>query len=98
MRKTIWQAMIAGCVLTLAGTAVAQQPPVVRVRGEITGYADRVLTVKTREGNTVQIKLAEQFGVIVPQRFVRLWHRLMLAIRSYPQRPLTWRRSVGDPA
>ncbi len=53
------------CVVALIGTAAsAQQSPVVRVRGEITAYADRVLTVKAREGNTVTIRLAEQFAVI----------------------------------
>lgn len=41
----------------------AQSAPPVRVRGQIEGFADRVLTVKSREGATVKILLAEQFTV-----------------------------------
>lgn len=55
---------LAVAVASIAAVAVAQQPQTQRVRGEITGFADRVLTVKTREGGTATIKLADPFTVI----------------------------------
>ncbi|MCW5748505.1 MAG: hypothetical protein KIT36_20115 [Alphaproteobacteria bacterium] len=48
----------------LATAASAQQAATQRVRGEITAYAERALTVKTREGATLTITLAETFTVI----------------------------------
>lgn len=51
-------------VASIAVSAVAQQPQTQRVRGEIAGFADRALSVKTREGGTVTIKLADTFNVI----------------------------------
>lgn len=60
MRRVV----LAGMLAAIATAASAQTPPVVRVRGEVTAYADRVLTVKSREGDMVTINLAEKFGVI----------------------------------
>ena len=51
MRKTIFQAMIAGCVLAIAGTALAQQAPApMRIRGQIEKVDGNTLTVKARDG------------------------------------------------
>lgn len=60
----IRRVVLASMIALIAGVAAAQQPPPTRVRGEITGYGDRVLTVKAREGNTVTIKLGEPVTVI----------------------------------
>ena len=60
----IRRVVLAVTIALLASTAAAQQPPPTRVRGEITGYADRALDVKTRDGDKVVIKLAEGFSVI----------------------------------
>jgi hypothetical protein len=60
MRKTILQAMIAGCVLTLAGTALAQQPPApMRIRGQIEKVDGNTLTVKARDGATHAISVPD---------------------------------------
>ncbi len=51
MRHTIWRAMIAGCVLTLAGTALAQQAGApMRIRGQIEKVEGNALTVRARDG------------------------------------------------
>jgi hypothetical protein len=55
---------LASVVALIATAVAAQQPPPTRVRGEITGYSDRVLNVTAREGEKLTIKLADGFGVI----------------------------------
>ncbi|HJQ57635.1 MAG TPA: hypothetical protein VJ890_12050 [Vineibacter sp.] len=55
---------LAGLAALLTVSASAQQPQTQRVRGEIAGFSDRVLTVKAREGTTVTIKLADPVAVI----------------------------------
>jgi len=49
-------------LLLYAAAAIAQTPPV-RVRGKIEKLDGQVLTVKTREGPSVTIKLNENFAV-----------------------------------
>ncbi|HEX2890621.1 hypothetical protein [Vineibacter terrae] len=56
--------VLASALVLIAASAAAQTPPATRVRGEITGYSDRVLSVTAREGDKLTIKLAEGFGVI----------------------------------
>jgi hypothetical protein len=56
--------VLAGVIASMASSASAQSPQTQRVRGEITGVADRVLTVKAREGDTLSIRLADSFAVI----------------------------------
>lgn len=51
-------------IVLVASTAQAQAPQTVRVRGQIEANTDRVLTIKAREGNTVQVKLADPVTVI----------------------------------
>ena len=64
MRETIWQAMIAGCVLTFAATALAQQPPApMRIRGQIEKVDGNALTVKARDGATIAINLPDSARV-----------------------------------
>jgi hypothetical protein len=51
---------VAGLALMATASAVwAQQAPPVRVRGEITKVEGTTLSVKTREGQNVTVKLAE---------------------------------------
>ena len=58
------QALIAGCVLTLAGTAVAQQAPTpVRVRGQIEKVEGNTLTVKARDGAVLAINVPDNVRV-----------------------------------
>jgi hypothetical protein len=52
----------AGVALALvSGVTLAQAPT--RVRGEITGFDGKVLSVKTREGKDVKISVPENLGV-----------------------------------
>src|SRR4026208_2161000 len=64
MRQTIWRTMIAGCVLTLAVTALAQPAPApMRVRGESETVDGNTLTVKARDGATLAITVPDNVRV-----------------------------------
>lgn len=52
--------------LALAFTAAQAQAPA-RIRGTITAFDGKVLSVKTREGDDVRIRLADHFGVRAAQ-------------------------------
>ena len=52
----------AGVALAFAATAAFAQAPT-RVRGQITGFDGKVLSVKTREGKDVKITLPDNAGV-----------------------------------
>jgi hypothetical protein len=66
MTHNIWrQALIAGCILTLGGTALAQQAPApVRVRGQIEKVDGNTLTVKARDGATLTINVPDNVRVM----------------------------------
>jgi hypothetical protein len=53
----------AGLALVLGGSALAQQPQTVRVRGTIEKVDGNVMTVKSREGATLSIKQGDNFRV-----------------------------------
>src|SRR6267154_1836694 len=55
--------LIAAGVVVLAGSAVAQQPPV-RVRGEIEKVDGNTLTVKGRDGSGYTVNMAENVRVM----------------------------------
>lgn len=64
MRKTILQATIAGCVLALAGTALAQQAPApMRIRGQIEKVDGNTLSVKARDGASLTINVPDNVRV-----------------------------------
>ena len=64
MRNTIWRAMIAGCVLALAGTALAQQAPApARIRGQIEKVDGNALTVKARDGAIYTVNVPDTVRV-----------------------------------
>jgi hypothetical protein len=57
--------MLAGAaVLAAVGSAAAQQPPTVRVRGTIEAVDGQTLTIKTREGTDVKAKLDDKAMVV----------------------------------
>lgn len=55
--------LLFAAALTLAGAADAQAPTRMWVRGTITGLDGDVLSVKSREGKDLKIKLSPKFGV-----------------------------------
>jgi hypothetical protein len=64
MKHMIWRAVITGCVLTLAGTALAQQAPApMRVRGQIEKVDGNTLTVKARDGATMAVNVPDNVRV-----------------------------------
>jgi ABC-type enterochelin transport system substrate-binding protein len=63
MRKIIYVLGAAAFVLT-AAASFAQQPQTVRVRGTIEAADGPLLTVKTREGDTVKVKVADDIKIV----------------------------------
>jgi len=62
--KSAVAALALGLVSTLA---FAQQPPPVRIRGQIEAVDGPVLTIKTREGSDVKVRMTDNvavFGVV----------------------------------
>lgn len=55
--------LLVGVVLLGLTSAVAQAQTVMRVRGTITGFNGHVLAVKTRDGNDLNINIAENTSV-----------------------------------
>jgi hypothetical protein len=73
MRQTIWQAMVVGCVLTLAGTALAQQqqqqqqqqqPAPARLRGQLEKVDGNTLTLKARDGAQLTVNVPDNVRVM----------------------------------
>jgi len=64
---TIMTRRLAGAgafaLLVTASIALAQQPPTVRIRGTIEKVDGPMLTIKARDGNTMQVKLADNARV-----------------------------------
>lgn len=61
-------AIATALLLASVGIAQAQAPQTVRVRGQIEQNAERVLTVKSREGETLKIRLNEPLTVMAVSR------------------------------
>src|SRR3954469_24824802 len=68
MRRTIWRAMVVSCVLTLAGTALAQQqqqqqqqqqPAPARLRGQLKKVDGNTLTLKARDGAQLTVNVPD---------------------------------------
>lgn len=49
-------------------TAVAQTPPPTRIRGTIDAETGKTLTIKTREGPTVEVTLNDKLTVLTVKR------------------------------
>jgi hypothetical protein len=76
MRRTIWRAMVVGCVLTLAGTALAQQqqqqpqqqqqqqPAPARLRGQLEKVDGNTLMLKARDGAQLTVNVPDNVRVM----------------------------------
>jgi Domain of unknown function (DUF5666) len=62
MKKSVLSAAVA-CTALVIATAASAQAPQVRVRGTIESVSGQMLTVKTRDGADVKIKLADNAPV-----------------------------------
>lgn len=71
---------------TVTGAAFAQDKPV-RVRGEIVSLDGSMMTVKSRDGGDVKIKLADNAGVsgVVPFRIEDVKPNSYIGVSSIPQ-------------
>ncbi len=80
---------VAGFALTLATSAsfAQQQPPPVRVRGTVEAADGSVLTVKTREGATVKVKLTDNAAVrgIVKAALTDIKDNSFIGVTGIPQ-------------
>jgi hypothetical protein len=65
--RLITSCLVAGVALLSAAVAAAQTTPV-RLRGAITAIDDKAVTIATREGTSVNVKLADNWtvGIVVP--------------------------------
>ena len=50
--------------IAMSALAMAQQPPTVRIRGTIEAVDGAMLSIKTREGNDVKVRMADNIAVI----------------------------------
>lgn len=64
MRKTIYILAAAGLVLVAASASFAQQLPTVRVRGTIEAVDGSVLSIKTRDGSDLKVKVTDNVNVV----------------------------------
>ena len=64
MSSLLPRALAALAVLSVLGSAVsAQQPPPVRIRGTIEAVDGPLLTVKSREGTDMKVRLTDNVAV-----------------------------------
>ncbi len=63
MKRTGWKAALALGAALVATSAVAQQPGMVRVRGTIEKVDGQTLSVKSRDGSMLTVKLADKARV-----------------------------------
>ncbi len=68
LKLASWKSALAALALGLLPMlALAQQPSTVRIRGQIEAVAGPVLTIKTREGSDVKVRMTDNvavFGVV----------------------------------
>lgn len=78
-------ATIAFTMLFSAGAAVAQQPS--RIRGEITAVDNGVLSLKTREGAMLKVKVADdaRFNALVKASLADIKNDSFIAVAGLPQ-------------
>jgi hypothetical protein len=62
-KMTSWMAGALAAVSVFATVAWAQQPPPVRIRGTIETVDGPVLSIKTREGNDVKVRMTDNVAV-----------------------------------
>jgi hypothetical protein len=64
MRKAIFVVGAAGFALASTAASLAQQPSTVRIRGTVEQVDGPMMTVKSREGETLKVKLADDGKVV----------------------------------
>jgi hypothetical protein len=72
--------------VSIAGSAFAQDKPV-RVRGEIVALDGSMMTVKSRDGTEMKIKLADNVGIagIIPVKIEDIKPNSYIGVSSMPQ-------------
>ncbi|MGQ0751437.1 MAG: DUF5666 domain-containing protein [Betaproteobacteria bacterium] len=63
--KNVWVAFFSGALLVASVTADAQK--VTRVRGAVTAFDGKVLTVKVRDGQTTKVLVADNTEIVFTQ-------------------------------
>ena len=79
---------VAGFALLLATSAsFAQQPPPVRVRGTVEAVDGAVLTVKSRDGQTIKVKMADNAAVrgIIKATLADIKDNSFIGVTGMPQ-------------
>jgi uncharacterized protein (DUF736 family) len=84
-RRTLGVAALALMVTT--STAFAQQAPTVRVRGEITKVEGTTLSVKSRSGENLTVKLADppRIGAMVKASLADIKEGSFIGVSAMPQ-------------
>jgi hypothetical protein len=90
MQKMTWRALgVAGLALMLgAPVAWAQQPsPTMRVRGEITKVEGTTLSIKSRTGENLTVKLAEplRISAMVKSSLADIKEGSFIGVSAFPQ-------------
>jgi hypothetical protein len=76
----------SGLALLLATSAgLAQQTPPVRVRGTVEGIDGDIVTVKSRDGAELKLKLKDNVVVVVPAKLTDIKAGTAVGITSAPQ-------------
>ena len=82
----------AGCALLLASAAFAQDKPM-RVRGTVEQIDGAMMTVKSREGDTLKVKLADEVKVValVKSSLADIKPNSFVGSTAMPQPDGTWK-------
>jgi hypothetical protein len=93
MTRSCGYALAAALALILCTTAIAQQPPTVRVRGTIEQSDGATLVVKSRAGESLTLKLADNARVsaIVPIPLAEIKPGMYVGSAAVPRGDGTWR-------
>lgn len=85
-KRTIF-AGVAALALALTATAVLAQEKPMRVRGEITGVEGQMLTVKSRDGAQLKVKLADNVAIaaVVKAKISDIKPNSYIGVSAMPQ-------------
>lgn len=80
-------ATVFGAALSLMATASAQQSPTIRIRGQIEKVDGNALTIKSREGVTLNVKLADNARLMafVPASIADIKPNSYIGVAAMPQ-------------
>ena len=87
MRKIASLIASLAIVSAIATQAVAQQPPTVRIRGTIEAVDGNVLSIKTREGTDVKVKMTDNAAVfaVVKTELSEIKQGSYIGVSAMPQ-------------